>query len=80
MRLIARVNCRGLRVGGAQMSEMHCNFMINTGNATGHDLETLGETVRAKVYENSGIRLHWEIKRLGLFREGEEVKEFLQKV
>jgi UDP-N-acetylmuramate dehydrogenase len=54
--------------------------MINTGNATGHDLETLGETVRAKVYENSGIRLHWEIKRLGLFREGEEVKEFLQKV
>jgi UDP-N-acetylmuramate dehydrogenase len=77
---IDKAGCRGLRVGGAQMSEMHCNFMINTGNATGHDLETLGETVRAKVYENSGIRLHWEIKRLGLFREGEEVKEFLQKV
>lgn len=77
---IDKAGCRGLRVGGAQMSEMHCNFMINTGNATGYDLETLGETVRAKVYENSGIRLHWEIKRLGLFREGEEVKEFLQKV
>ncbi|MEJ5085326.1 UDP-N-acetylmuramate dehydrogenase [Brucella pseudogrignonensis] len=77
---IDKAGCRGLRVGGAQMSEMHCNFMINTGNATCHDLETLGETVRAKVYENSGIRLHWEIKRLGLFREGEEVKEFLQKV
>ncbi|ANG96206.1 UDP-N-acetylenolpyruvoylglucosamine reductase [Brucella pseudogrignonensis] len=77
---IDKAGCRGLRVGGAQMSEMHCNFMINTGNATGHDLETLGETVRAKVYENSGIRLHWEVKRLGLFREGEEVKEFLQKV
>lgn len=77
---IDKAGCRGLHVGGAQMSEMHCNFMINTGNATGHDLETLGETVRAKVYENSGIRLHWEIKRLGLFREGEEVKEFLQKV
>ncbi len=77
---IDKAGCRGLRVGGAQMSEMHCNFMINTGSATGYDLETLGETVRAKVYENSGIRLHWEIKRLGLFREGEEVKEFLQKV
>lgn len=73
---IDKAGCRGLRVGGAQMSEMHCNFMINTGDATGYDLETLGETVRAKVYENSGIRLHWEIKRLGLFREGQEVKEF----
>ncbi|EEY33059.1 UDP-N-acetylmuramate dehydrogenase, partial [Brucella suis] len=50
---IDKAGCRGLRVGGAQMSEMHCNFMINTGNATGHDLETLGETVRARVFENS---------------------------
>ena len=74
---IDKAGCRGLRVGGAQMSEMHCNFMINTGDATGCDLETLGETVRAKVYENSGIRLHWEIKRLGLFQEGKQVKEFL---
>ncbi|MDT6938994.1 UDP-N-acetylmuramate dehydrogenase [Brucella pseudogrignonensis] len=74
---IDKAGCRGLRVGGAQMSEMHCNFMINTGDATGYDLEMLGETVRAKVYESSGIRLHWEIKRLGLFREGQEVKEFV---
>ncbi|AIJ71697.1 UDP-N-acetylenolpyruvoylglucosamine reductase [Brucella suis bv. 3 str. 686] len=77
---IDKAGCRGLRVGGAQMSEMHCNFMINTGNATGHDLETLGETVRARVFENSGIRLHWEIKRLGLFREGEQIEEFLGKI
>ncbi|CUW42731.1 UDP-N-acetylenolpyruvoylglucosamine reductase [Brucella vulpis] len=77
---IDKAGCRGLRVGGAQMSEMHCNFMINTGNATGHDLETLGETVRARVFENSGIHLHWEIKRLGLFREGEQIEEFLGKI
>ncbi len=77
---IDKAGCRGLRVGGAQMSEMHCNFMINTGNATGYDLETLGETVRAKVFENSGIRLQWEIKRLGLFREEERVAEFLGKI
>ncbi|WP_176073547.1 UDP-N-acetylmuramate dehydrogenase [Brucella intermedia] len=76
---IDKAGCRGLRVGGAQMSEMHCNFMINTGTATGHDLETLGETVRARVFENSGIRLHWEIKRLGLFHDGEPVEEFLGK-
>lgn len=76
---IDKAGCRGLRVGGAQMSEMHCNFMINTGDATGHDLETLGETVRVRVFENSGIRLHWEIKRLGLFREGAQVDAFLGK-
>ena len=45
-KLIDAAGCRGLRVGGAQVSEMHCNFLINTGNATGHDIETLGETVR----------------------------------
>ncbi|GGA97327.1 UDP-N-acetylenolpyruvoylglucosamine reductase [Brucella endophytica] len=73
---IDKAGCRGKRVGGAQMSEMHCNFMINTGNATGHDLETLGETVRARVLENSGIRLHWEIKRIGLFEAGKDVPEF----
>ena len=58
--------CRGLRVGGAQVSEMHCNFLINTGNATGHDIETLGETVRARVKQHSGIELQWEIKRIGI--------------
>ncbi|WP_343314682.1 UDP-N-acetylmuramate dehydrogenase [Brucella sp. BE17] len=77
---IDKAGCRGLRVGGAQMSEMHCNFMINTGDATGLDLETLGETVRLRVFENSGIRLNWEIKRLGLFREGEHVEAFLGKI
>ena len=65
-KLIDAAGCRGLRVGGAQVSEMHCNFLINTGNATGHDIEALGETVRARVKENSGIELHWEIKRIGI--------------
>jgi UDP-N-acetylmuramate dehydrogenase len=65
-KLIDAAGCRGLRVGGAQVSEMHCNFLINTGAATGRDIETLGETVRARVKENSGIELHWEIKRIGI--------------
>jgi UDP-N-acetylmuramate dehydrogenase len=65
-KLIDAAGCRGLRVGGAQVSEMHCNFLINTGTATGRDIETLGETVRARVKENSGIELHWEIKRIGI--------------
>ncbi|WP_458760057.1 UDP-N-acetylmuramate dehydrogenase [Afipia sp. TerB] len=64
-KLIDAAGCRGLRVGGAQVSEMHCNFLINTGNATGHDIETLGESVRSRVKENSGIELQWEIKRIG---------------
>lgn len=68
---------RGLMVGGAQMSELHCNFMINMGNATGYDLECLGETVRARVLETSGIRLDWEIKRLGRFEAGRVVEPFL---
>jgi UDP-N-acetylmuramate dehydrogenase len=70
---IDKAGCRGLMIGGAQMSPMHCNFMINTGTATGYDLEFLGETVRARVLENSGIKLQWEIKRLGRFRPGREV-------
>jgi UDP-N-acetylmuramate dehydrogenase len=74
---IDKAGCRGLMIGGAQMSPMHCNFMINTGNATGYDLEYLGETVRARVLEASGIRLEWEIKRLGRFKTGHEVQEFL---
>lgn len=64
-KLIDAAGCRGLRVGGAQVSDMHCNFLINTGNATAADIETLGETVRARVKETSGIELHWEIKRIG---------------
>ncbi|WP_454634270.1 UDP-N-acetylmuramate dehydrogenase [Bradyrhizobium cenepequi] len=65
-KLIDAAGCRGLRIGGAQVSEMHCNFLINTGNATGHDIETLGEAVRQRVKETSGIELHWEIKRIGI--------------
>ena len=77
---IDEAGCRGLMIGAAQMSPMHCNFMINTGNATAYDLETLGETVRARVLEHSGIRLEWEIKRLGNFREDQMVQEFLGRV
>ena len=76
-KLIEEAGCRGLMIGGAQVSPMHCNFLINTGNATGYDLEYLGETVRARVLETSGIRLHWEIKRIGRFKPGHEVDEFL---
>ena len=65
-KLVDAAGCRGLRVGGAQVSEMHCNFLINTGEATAHDIETLGETVRERVKANSGIELHWEIKRIGI--------------
>jgi UDP-N-acetylmuramate dehydrogenase len=65
-KLIDAAGCRGLRIGGAQVSEMHCNFLINTGDATGHDIETLGETVRARVKDVSGIELQWEIKRIGI--------------
>jgi UDP-N-acetylmuramate dehydrogenase len=64
--LIDAAGCRGLRIGGAQVSELHCNFLINLGNASAADIETLGETVRERVRENSGIRLEWEIKRLGV--------------
>jgi UDP-N-acetylmuramate dehydrogenase len=75
--LIEEAGCRGLTVGGAQVSEMHCNFLINTGNATGHDLETLGETVRARVLETCRVRLDWEIKRIGRFKKGESVEPFM---
>jgi UDP-N-acetylmuramate dehydrogenase len=63
--LIDAAGCRGLTVGGAQMSHMHCNFMINTGNATADDLETLGEEVRRRVLESTGVSLEWEIRRIG---------------
>ncbi|MBY0381314.1 MAG: UDP-N-acetylmuramate dehydrogenase [Xanthobacteraceae bacterium] len=65
-KLIDAAGLRGFRMGGAQVSEMHCNFLINTGDATAHDIETLGETVRERVKANSGIDLHWEIKRIGI--------------
>lgn len=65
-KLVDAAGCRGLRLGGAQVSEMHCNFLINTGDATAHDIEMLGETVRRRVKETSGIELQWEIKRIGI--------------
>jgi UDP-N-acetylmuramate dehydrogenase len=64
--LIDAAGCRGLIVGGAQVSELHCNFLINLGSATAADIETLGETVRTRVKENSGVELDWEIKRIGV--------------
>ena len=63
--LVDRAGCRGLTIGGAQMSQLHCNFMINTGNATASDLENLGEEVIKRVFEKTGIMLEWEIKRIG---------------
>ena len=63
--LIDRAGCRGLVIGDAQVSEKHCNFLINRGNATAGDLEALGETVRERVREATGITLDWEIRRLG---------------
>ncbi|MEX2311301.1 MAG: UDP-N-acetylmuramate dehydrogenase [Rhodospirillales bacterium] len=63
--LVDAAGCRGLRIGGAQVSEAHTNFLINTGDATASDLEQLGEEVRRRVRQHSGIELHWEIRRLG---------------
>jgi len=77
-KLIDTAGCRSLRIGGAMVSEMHCNFLINTGDATAHDLETLGETVRARVLVTSGVRLEWEIRRVGRFG-GDEIAPFLGK-
>jgi UDP-N-acetylmuramate dehydrogenase len=64
--LIDAAGCRGLIVGGAQVSELHCNFLINRGNATAADIEGLGEEVRRRVRDNSGVTLEWEIKRIGV--------------
>ena len=64
--LIDAAGCRGLRIGDAQVSAMHCNFLINLGNATAADIETLGETVRQRVKEHAGVDLEWEIKRIGV--------------
>jgi UDP-N-acetylmuramate dehydrogenase len=65
-KLIDAAGCRGLRIGGAHMSTKHCNFLINDGTATAADLENLGEEVRRRVKENSGIELHWEVRRIGV--------------
>ena len=67
-KLVDEAGCRGLTIGGAQVSELHSNFLINLGSASAADIETLGETVREKVKANSGIDLEWEIKRVGVKR------------
>jgi len=64
--LIDHAGCRGLKRGGAQVSTMHCNFLINTGEASAADLEALGEEVRRRVMDVSGVKLEWEIRRVGL--------------
>jgi len=70
-RLVDAAGCRGLRVGGAHVSELHCNFLINDGAATAADIEGLGETIRERVEATSGLRLEWEIKRIGALRSGD---------
>ena len=64
--LIDAAGCRGLRFGNAQVSELHCNFLINHGGATADEIEALGEEVRRRVRDNSGVELEWEIKRVGV--------------
>jgi UDP-N-acetylmuramate dehydrogenase len=76
-KLIDEAGCRGLTYGGAQMSELHANFLLNIDNASAFDLETLGETVRNRVRAKHGIDLSWEIRRMGHFAPGKEVREFL---
>jgi UDP-N-acetylmuramate dehydrogenase len=71
--LIDKAGCRGLRRGGAMVSEQHCNFLINTGSATAADIEGLGEEVRARVRQTSGIELEWEIRRIGVPLPGQIV-------
>ena len=73
--LIDRAGCRGLIHGSAKVSEKHCNFLINTGSATAAELESLGEEVRKRVFETSGIILEWEIERIGV-----PLQEFCQEV
>ncbi len=64
--LIDKAGCRGLTLGGAQVSTLHCNFLINLGSATAADLEALGEEVKRRVLETSGVALEWEIRRIGV--------------
>jgi len=65
-KLVDEAGCRGLTVGRAQVSPLHSNFLINLDRATAADIETLGETVRARVKAHSGVELEWEIKRIGV--------------
>jgi UDP-N-acetylmuramate dehydrogenase len=69
--LIEDAGCRGLELGGAQVSEKHCNFLINNGTASSRDIEDLGEEVRRRVLDKTGVVLHWEIQRVGQKLEGQ---------
>ncbi|WP_372397165.1 UDP-N-acetylmuramate dehydrogenase [Azospirillum sp. HJ39] len=73
--LIDKAGCRGLSIGDAQVSEMHCNFLINNGTATAAQLEALGEEVRRRVFETSGVTLEWEIKRIGVLAAEESTAQ-----
>ncbi len=76
-KLVDEAGCRGLRVNGVHVSQKHCNFLINDEGATAADIELLGETVRQRVFEHSGIKLHWEIRRLGVPLRGDEANPVL---
>jgi UDP-N-acetylmuramate dehydrogenase len=76
-KLIDEAGCRGLRIGGAKVSEMHCNFLINEAGARAEDIERLGETVRARVQAATGVTLEWEIIRLGEPLQGRGIGEWL---
>lgn len=77
--LVDSAGCRGLQIGGAQVSELHCNFLLNTGGATAADIERLGEEVRKRVAENSGVMLRWEIKRIGVpLPEDKDILSFMK--
>jgi UDP-N-acetylmuramate dehydrogenase len=65
-KLIDEAGCRGLQIGDAQVSEKHCNFLLNLGNASAAEIEALGEEVRKRVHEHSGVMLEWEIQRVGV--------------
>ncbi len=73
-RVIDQAGLRGFRIGSAHMSQLHCNFLINDGDANAADVERLGETVRRRVFEHSGVRLAWEIKRIGIPLPGQAVE------
>jgi UDP-N-acetylmuramate dehydrogenase len=78
-KLVDAAGCRGLRYGGAKVSDMHCNFLINDEKASGEDVEALGEIVRARVKQTSGVTLNWEIIRLGVPEAGRPIGEELAK-
>ncbi len=78
--LVDEAGLRGFKIGGAQVSDMHCNFLINNGTATAADIERLGEEIRKRVAEKSGIMLRWEIKRIGIpLDKDRDILEFMQR-